>query len=136
MYVERGAARSIVAGLASDGRWRASPAGQRPSLVLFDVLLLEDEPFSRQMVANFWHGRAIDLTTASPAPPVRAPGDQARVLEEHFGWSVAAFHLLADLAETDLVGEGERRALARLAALDEYEEWRLVGGHYYLAVLT
>lgn len=98
--------------------------------VIYDPLLLAGDPFSEQMVRNFYQ-RGISLESHVVA--------SQKQLQDGWlgaGWILERFAKMSQLEGlSDFLSEADRQQLCRVAALDEYEEWNLISDHYYLAIL-
>lgn len=121
MYMPKDRVRILLEALTAYCRHQCT-------FVVFDVLFRADA-FSSVMVENFsrrgivldplWISTKEDLGQLWPATPPLS----------------FALWDLAEIETSDYLDEGDRGTLRRMLSLDEYEEWRLIGQHYYFAVV-
>lgn len=101
----------------------------------FDPILAENlklDPFARTMLDNF-EDRGLDTASLLKYPTRESVKNRFSSLFS----SVESFTMLQleqDESAADLVSKEERRKLAIMAALDEYEEWNLLANHYLLVI--
>lgn len=96
----------------------------------FDPILsddLESDPFSKVMLENF-ETRGLDTRSLLDYPSRNSAVDR---FKKHFS-VVDSFTMLQLETTESLVSKQQRREVMIKAALDEYEEWNLLAGHYLL----
>lgn len=131
MYLRRSALHALLRALYA--RW--GPPGNL-SVIIFDALLIRDDPFTLQMLENFAR-RGIHLDRDWLVPSTRPISALWSVCgQDDADPSCTLLTMRALEHSSALLSRADRSMLARMAALDEYEEWDLIAAHYYFARFT
>lgn len=98
-------------------------------ILIYEPILLEGDPFSIQMIRNF---AARGIYLQSHCFPTR---DALISSMEQSGLAIQSIWTMSDLVQSPLISDKDRHVLTTQMSLDEYEEWSLIGNHYYLVHL-